>query len=156
MEDLRVRLNKVKVELKMTLRDLEREIGLPRLMIGRYLAGEYIQAESGWKIYLWLQDYKTRRHTAKEPMSPITYEDRGGDSPATSIIIHGAQNEYVGVAAEYEFLAKKFGTANKDWKIVVQSTGETDGRRWDRMTLKLADGTMKTVYFDITEFFGNL
>lgn len=90
----------------------------------------------------------------KESGSAITYEDRGGESPKTSIVIHGAANHIAGVAAEYAFLARKFGEQGRDWKLEMQAVGETEGRRWDMMCVKLTDGTRKTFYFDITEFYG--
>jgi len=84
----------------------------------------------------------------------ITFEDRGGGTLGTSIIVHGAPDNAAGVHAEYEFLARKFGTRGADWRPLRQSTGETKGRRWDRIVVALANGRKKAVYFDITEFFG--
>lgn len=102
-----------------------------------------------------------KRHQGEEggnemssDLSGITFEDHGGDSPEKSIVIHGAPNNAVGIHAEYEFLASRLGLRNRDWRPTRQSTGQTNGRRWDMIVARLADGTEKTVYFDITEFFG--
>jgi hypothetical protein len=89
----------------------------------------------------------------KETQQAVTYEDRGGESPATAIIIHGAPDSGAGVHSEYEFLCARFGVRGHDWEMQMQELGATDGRHWDRLTIKLANGTKRTLYFDISEFY---
>jgi hypothetical protein len=83
----------------------------------------------------------------------LSYEDRGGETPATSIIIH-TSSHFVGVLAEYAFLAKKFGKQDQDWKLDMHAVGGSGDRIWEMMCVRLTDGTKKTVFFDITEFHG--
>ncbi|MBN2464600.1 hypothetical protein JXD38_03120 [candidate division WOR-3 bacterium] len=82
------------------------------------------------------------------------FGDLDGEGPGSAVAIHGAKDSIVGIGAEYVYLSHKFGWRGRDWTLELQAAGETDGRRWDKMVVKLADGTMKTLYFDITEFFG--
>jgi hypothetical protein len=82
----------------------------------------------------------------------LSYEDRGGETPDTSIIIH-ASSHFVGVLAEHALLGKKLGVENRDWRLEMQALGGSGKRLWDMMVVKLKDGTSRTVYFDITEFY---
>jgi hypothetical protein len=82
----------------------------------------------------------------------LEIEDRGGETPSTSIIIP-TSSHFVGVLAEYACLAKKFGKQDVDWKLEMKAVGGNKERLWDMMVVKLKDGTEKTIYFDITEFF---
>ena len=95
---------------------------------------------------------------AHEPAakSPITYKGGPGDTPATAVVILGASNSIAGVAAEYSYLKKKFGRENDAWLLTRQSILQQDGKVYDRMDLDLKDGSKKTVFFDIGEFFGKL
>ena len=45
---------------------------------------------------------------------------------------------------------------NVDWKLTRQSVWRQQGKVYDRMELELKDGGQKTVFFDISEFFGKL
>ena len=51
---------------------------------------------------------------------------------------------------------EKFGRRNVDWNLVRQSVLQQQGKVYDRMDLDLKDGSRKTVFFDIGEFFGKL
>lgn len=91
------------------------------------------------------------------PAQPqITFKGGPGDTPATAVLISGATNSIEGIAAEYDYLRQKFGRENRDWNLVRQSVLKQDGKFYDRMELDLKDGSRKTVFFDISEFFGKL
>lgn len=60
------------------------------------------------------------------------------------------------VPAEYEYLSKKFGEINKDWELESQTLVERDKKYCDKMDIILFSGTRKTIYFDITDFYGKL
>lgn len=83
-----------------------------------------------------------------------------GDSIKNAIKIIGARNECAGIRAEYEYLSQKFGERDKDWKLGDQSCfnvynlEEKNEKIYDKMYITLSDGTKKTIYFDITEYFG--
>ncbi|MGQ9608584.1 MAG: hypothetical protein ACUVWN_04750 [bacterium] len=80
---------------------------------------------------------------------------KNGESIEKAIVID-AENEVTGVLAEYEYLEKRFGKRGKDWKLNMQSLIEESKKIYDMMDLTLSDGTEKTIYFDITSFFGKL
>lgn len=89
-------------------------------------------------------------------LGSITLSGGPGDTLQTAIIIHGATNEMAGIRAEYLCLEALFGRKGVDWQLERQALLSSAGRHYDEMRLRLADGTPRTVYFDITEFFGKL
>lgn len=89
-------------------------------------------------------------------MVMITFTDDSGDSQAHAVKILGARNEDEGTQAEYYFLSQNFGARGKDWNLLIQTLLEDkdSGRVYDMMELEFPDKTSKTLYFDITEFYG--
>ena len=73
---------------------------------------------------------------------------------ADAIILNGVSNENEGVSAEYKYLSKKYGQQNKDWQLNNQQLIQKKGKYYDKMDITLSNGTKKTVYFDITKFYG--
>jgi hypothetical protein len=93
----------------------------------------------------------------EQPAKPkISIKGGPGDTPETAFVILGAPNSRVGISAEYYALEKKFGRQNAEWKLKRQSVLNEKGKVYDRMEIELKDGAKKTVFFDITEFFGKL
>ena len=91
------------------------------------------------------------------PTKPqITFKGGPGDTPETAVVILGAPNSMAGISAEYDYLGKQFGRRNVDWNLRRQSVLNQQGKVYDRMDLDLKDGSRKTVFFDIGEFFGKL
>ncbi len=84
----------------------------------------------------------------------VNFIEKTGESIEDAIVILDAVNSIEGVGAEYEYLSKKFGVQGRDWRLVRQSLMPHSGRHYDRMDIELADHTKKTIYFDITSFFG--
>jgi hypothetical protein len=80
-------------------------------------------------------------------------QSEDGESMATAIVIK-APNSQIGVAKEYEWVAKHYGRPRVDWNLVSQALLDEDGRYYDLLHIRLADGTEKQFYFDITDFFG--
>jgi hypothetical protein len=72
-----------------------------------------------------------------------------GLSLETAIVIH-ASNETDGVGLEYLWLAATY----PDDSLELQSLVMDGGRAYDVMELLSPDGGRRTVYFDITAFFG--
>ncbi len=72
------------------------------------------------------------------------------------MVISGASNAVDGIAAEYRYLNQHFGRENRDWTLTRQGVLQQAGKVYDRMDLELKDGSKKTVFFDISEFFGKL
>ncbi len=84
----------------------------------------------------------------------VTFDGGPGDTPEKAVIIRGAADGVAGVEAEYRYLRDKFGQQNRDWRLGRQALMRKGDRILDVMQLVLADGSKRTVYFDITEFFG--
>ena len=92
-----------------------------------------------------------------QPDKPkISFKGGPGDTPETAVVISGAPNSMVGIEAEYYFLGKQFGRRNVEWKLKRQSVLNIKGKVYDRMEVELKNGSKKTVFFDISEFFGKL
>ncbi|MHA1929054.1 MAG: hypothetical protein ACTSV2_10820 [Candidatus Thorarchaeota archaeon] len=83
----------------------------------------------------------------------VTYQG-SGESPDDPIIIEGVSGNFEAEQAEYSYLSQKFGNRGVDWKMLQQSLIESNGRMMDRMELELSGGSQVTLYFDITEYFG--
>lgn len=85
----------------------------------------------------------------------ITYGGGSGKSFDDAIKIQGAANITEGVMGEYQYLSKIFGERGIDWELEEQRlrSVEEKGKHYDKMDIRLRDGTRKTLYFDITEFF---
>ncbi|RLC39358.1 MAG: hypothetical protein DRH51_07260 [Candidatus Coatesbacteria bacterium] len=84
----------------------------------------------------------------------VTYEDNTGDSIENAIVIKGASGSLEGVSAEYDYLSKKFGECDKDWHLEKQSLIIEEDRFYDRMDIVLTDGSKKSIFFDISDFYG--
>jgi hypothetical protein len=78
---------------------------------------------------------------------------RSGESMEDAIIIQ-APNSEIGVAKEYQWVEKHFGRRNVSWKLASQALVPGGDRFYDLLHIRLADGTEKKLYFDITDFFG--
>lgn len=92
----------------------------------------------------------------KAPKPKITLRGGPGDTPETAIVISGAPNSRIGIDAEYYYLMKKFGRPNVDWKLKRQSVLHLKSKDYDKMEIRLKDGREKTIFFDITEFYGKM
>jgi hypothetical protein len=86
----------------------------------------------------------------------VRFAGGDGSSVANAILIKGAHGEMDGTSSEYQYLALLYGPQNTAWKLDQQSLLSNSGKRFDAMAIVLADGTKKTVYFDISEYFGKL
>lgn len=84
----------------------------------------------------------------------ITYEGGDGRALEGAIAIRGAPNCLAGVAAEYAYLERAFGQQGRDWQLERQVLHVVEGRPYDEMRIRLADGTEETLYFDLSDFFG--
>ena len=94
---------------------------------------------------------KKKRETNLGTM--VMHNDHIGDSLETAVVIHEASNSGEGIKAENRYLSEKFGQRGLDWEKKEQSLIGKEDRRYDKLDIELKDGTNKTVYFDVTEFF---
>jgi hypothetical protein len=84
---------------------------------------------------------------AKPPA--VSFAGGDGSSMEKAIIIKGATDE-TGVHAEYEYLKQHFPR----YQLGGQSLMNSKGHAYDVLEFTTADGKKKTLYFDITAFFG--
>jgi hypothetical protein len=77
-----------------------------------------------------------------------------GGSTETAIVIQGVPSHSAGIRAEYEYLEQKYGIRGVDWKLAHQALLNKDERMYDRICIRLSDGTERIVYFNIDDFFG--
>jgi hypothetical protein len=73
-----------------------------------------------------------------------------GSSVATAIQLPGIQHETEGVAAEYAYIQKNF----PGWKVKAQALLSDKGKQYDSIQITSPGGATKTVFFDITAWFG--
>ena len=72
-----------------------------------------------------------------------------GSSYDKAIVVK-EKNETKGIAAEYKWLRDNY----PGYKLISQSLDTKEKKRYDIMEIETANGEKKTVYFDITNFFG--
>lgn len=84
----------------------------------------------------------------------IYFEGGSGETLNNAIIIKGAENGNVGVAIEHQYLDMKFGCRNLTWKIDKQELLVENNRRYNQIDIQLRDGSDRTIFFEITDFFG--
>jgi Protein of unknown function (DUF2510) len=84
-----------------------------------------------------------------------------GDNVETAVAIHGATCTAVGIRAEYQYLSEQFGPDHvvagdpSGWDVVDEAHFESaDGHHYDVITIRRLDGEERTVFFDVSDFFG--
>jgi len=94
-----------------------------------------------------LQTTPPDKHAAS---TEIVYEGGDGSSMEKAIIIK-APNNAAGVHAESDWIRKN----HPRWRKIKQSLVGGDNRKmYDRIDYDTPQGETKTIYFDITDFFG--
>jgi len=83
----------------------------------------------------------------------LSFEGGHGDSQENAVVIH-APNSIIGMMAEYKYLENQYGVRDADWKLFMQSLITGNGKSYDLLTIEMKDGTRKSFYFDITDFYG--
>jgi hypothetical protein len=77
------------------------------------------------------------------------YSGGGGTSFDDAVIIN-ATTEGDGIDAEYDWLNAHY----PGYKLISQALSSSNGKRYDVMSIKTADGKEITVYFNIDNYFG--
>ena len=98
---------------------------------------------------------------AVEPQSQKGNEtistSRDGSSLGKAIIIKYIGDYEKSIEQEYQYLETRFGIKGKDWNLVRQSLIGKEGKSYDEMIVELLPSKETiTLYFDITEPFGEL
>ena len=83
----------------------------------------------------------------------IIFAGGSGDSREDPIVIKNAANHQAGVQAKYLYLQKRFGERDIHWKLFMHALLKGE-KRVDWLVIRLIDGTTKSIYFDVSEFFG--
>jgi hypothetical protein len=78
--------------------------------------------------------------------------DEPGLTIETAIILEGATNELNGVQAEHAYTSKRY----PDWKWRMQSLMNVGNRHYDIIELIGQKGESKTIYLDISSWFGKM
>ncbi len=80
----------------------------------------------------------------------LAYSGGDGSSYAQAIVIKGAKDEEAGVAAERAWLEQRYPGFDKGRQSLMSS----DGKNFDLIEFTTASGEHRSVYFDISDFFG--
>jgi hypothetical protein len=88
-----------------------------------------------------------------DPQPEAGYSFSGGDgsSPEKAVIVH-ARSESVGIRAEYEWIRQHWPGSRRGKQALLGK----NNRFYDSLTITDSAGQERTVYFDITEYFGKL
>jgi hypothetical protein len=73
-----------------------------------------------------------------------------GDRKETAILFQGELTERTGIAAEYAYVARQL----PGWHVCGQSLLTPEARLYDILQLENDAGASRSVYFDITDWFG--
>jgi len=82
----------------------------------------------------------------------VRFVGGNGSSTAEAIVIKGVHDEANGVAAEHFWLRENM----PGWTVTGQSLLTKGRKAYDAMTVQSASGEERTIYFDISGFFGKL
>ncbi len=87
--------------------------------------------------------------TSTNAASAIQYSGGDGLTKATAIIISGAKNERDGVESEYSWVRQHLPGAAINSTAIIR-----DAHVYDAFDVTTASGEKRSIYFDITSFFG--
>ena len=114
-----------------------------------YRAHQYIFIDDFQKAE---EDFKMVKKLKLSVLEGIVDINKSGDSFEDAITIF--DTPMAGAHYEYFFFNMIFGEQGIGWKLNKQYLLQNDNRRFDKLELDLPDGTTKTIYFDITSFYG--
>ena len=80
----------------------------------------------------------------------LVFEGGDGSSMEQAVIIKNAKGEEEGVTAERRWVQK----VHPGWEEGRQALMNKNGKAYDRIDYTTPGGETKTIFFDITEFFG--
>ena len=83
----------------------------------------------------------------------IIFAGGSGDSREEAIVIKGVLNHLAGINAKYLYLQERFGDRGIHWTLFMQALLKGE-KPVDWLVIRLNDGTTKSIYFDVSEFFG--
>jgi hypothetical protein len=107
-----------------------------------------------WPI-IWITNIRAAAAVENLPpdkKQPNLFGGGNGDSFETAVIVN-AENSFVGIEAEYAYVANQCGGPHKDWNLESQGLREHGGKPYDVLTIALSGGATRTFYFEIAKFF---
>jgi hypothetical protein len=75
-----------------------------------------------------------------------------GDSLQSAIVIKKTPKGFSAAGAELLFLTQRFGERGTGWTLKHQDLLQVDSKTYDTYTVVLADGSERSLFFDITEW----
>ena len=75
-----------------------------------------------------------------------------GDTLQTAIVIKKTPRGLSAAGAEFMLLGKWYGERQKDWTLKRQAMLQVEGRTYDAYEVVLADGSLKRLFFDVSEW----
>ena len=90
---------------------------------------------------------------AADPSPEVGYSFTGGDGSTlnAAVIVH-ARDEAAGIRAEYAWIKEHWPGSRRGKQGLITK----NNRLYDALTITDTAGQERTVYFDITEYFGKL
>lgn len=85
-----------------------------------------------------------------EASAKITYAGGDGSSCENAVVIKGAVDTFQGIDAENNWIRQHFAKGVR----VSTKSGDCQDRITDVVGIRMPDGTLKTVIFDISDFYG--
>ena len=86
---------------------------------------------------------------------PDNYLYGGGDgSSLDQAVVINTLSSAVGIPADYGYLARVYGQQNVAWSVVRQVLLLHGNVRYDRLHIRLSNGEERSIYFDISQFYG--
>lgn len=108
-------------------------------------------------VIVWNSEAATNTNSTANAKTPapikigkLVFEGGDGSSIETAVIIKNAKNEEEGVDAESRWIKK----VHPGWQKGKQALLSDDGKKYDKIEYTTRTGETKTIYFDITDFFG--
>ncbi len=149
-------------------KQIEEETGrLYRLLGGRLEKGDVRLVLAKSKMLIFISDDKSKNRIvpsiinySKNKLSKqdagVVYHALVGYSDKPAIIITASSPE-TGLEEQVNWVTKKFGMKDKDWKAeqMIQDRAE-DGRVFQILDISLTDGSQKSIVFDVTSYAGSL
>ena len=95
------------------------------------------------------------QYPGQDGLSMVKKRDKDAGESGNQIVVINASNTMQGIGMEYACLEEKFGRRGVDWKLEMQTlVQDSAAKSFDRLTIKLMDGSKKDILFDINSFFG--
>lgn len=84
----------------------------------------------------------------------ISFSEDDGSSFDSAVKILGASDTQTGIAAEFKYIASKYGVEGEDWTFVFQRLHHEFDKHFDEIQISLSNKKIITTFFDISDFFG--